>query len=52
MNSDDYSKKQAKRDDQYEREYESWVKSMTIEERREAEKLGLLKPCVQRYGNG
>jgi len=52
MNSDDYTKKQTKRDAQYEREYEAWVKSMSIEERREAEKLGLLKPCVQRSGNG
>lgn len=52
MNSDDYSKKQAQRDAQYEREYEAWVKSMTREERREAEKLGLLKPCLQRHGNG
>ena len=52
MNSDDYAKKQAQRDAQYEREYEAWVKSMTIEERREAEKLGLLKPCLQRHGNG
>jgi hypothetical protein len=52
MNSDDYTKKQTKRDAQYEREYEAWVKSMTLEERREAEKLGLLKPCVQRSGNG
>jgi hypothetical protein len=52
MNSDDYAKKQTKRDAQYEREYEAWVKSMTLEERREAEKLGLLKPCLQRHGNG
>jgi len=52
MNSDDYAKKQTKRDAQYERDYEAWVKSMTLEERREAEKLGLLKPCIQRHGNG
>lgn len=52
MNSDDYAKKQAKKDADYEREYEAWVKSMTLEERREAEKLGLLKPCLQRHGNG
>jgi hypothetical protein len=52
MNSDDYAKKQSKRDADYERDYEAWVKSMTLEERREAEKLGLLKPCVQRHGNG
>ena len=52
MNSDDYAKKQAKRDSQYERDYEAWVKSMTLDERRQAEKLGLLKPCLQRHGNG
>ena len=52
MNSDDYAKKQTKRDAQYERDYEAWVKTMTIEERREAEKLGLLKPHLQRHGNG
>lgn len=52
MNSDDYAKKQAKRDADYERDYEAWVQSMTLEERREAEKLGLLKPCLQRHGNG
>jgi hypothetical protein len=52
MNSDDYAKKQTKRDAQYERDYEAWVNSMTLEERREAEKLGLLKPSLQRHGNG
>jgi hypothetical protein len=52
MNSDDYAKKQAKRDADYERDYEAWVKSMTLDERRQAEKLGLLKPCLQRHGNG
>ncbi len=52
MNSDDYAKKQTKRDAQYELDYQAWVKSMTLEERREAEKLGLLKPCLQRHGNG
>ena len=29
MNSDDYAKRQAQRDAEYEREYEAWVKSMT-----------------------
>lgn len=52
MNSDDYAKRQGKRDADYEREYEAWVKSMTPAERREAEKLGVLKPCLQRHGNG
>lgn len=49
---DDYSKRQSAKDAEYERQYQSWVDSMSLEERREAEKLGLLKPCVQRYGNG
>lgn len=52
MSNDDYSKKQAKRDAEYERDYEAWVQSMTLAERREAEKLGLLRPCLQRHGNG
>ncbi len=52
MNSDDYAKKQAKRDADYERDYKAWVQSMTLAERREAEKLGLLKSCLQRHGNG
>ena len=37
MNSDDYARKQAKRDADYERDYQAWVDSMTLEERREAE---------------
>jgi hypothetical protein len=52
MSHDDYAKRQGRRDADYERDYEAWVKSMTLEERREAEKLGLLKPCLQRHGNG
>ena len=52
MSSDDYAKKQSRRDGEYERQYEAWVKSMSLDERREAEKLGLLKPCLQRHGNG
>jgi hypothetical protein len=49
---DDYSKRQSAKDAEYERQYQSWVDSMSLEERREAEKLGLLKPCLQRHGNG
>lgn len=49
---DDYSKRQSAKDAEYERQYQAWVDSMSVDERREAEKLGLLKPCVQRYGNG
>lgn len=49
---DDYSKRQSAKNAEYESQYEAWVDSMSLDERREAEKLGLLKPCVQRYGNG
>ena len=49
---DDYSKRQSAKDAAYEREYQTWVDSMSLDERREAEKMGLLKPCLQRHGNG
>jgi hypothetical protein len=52
MSADDYAKKQAQRDAQYEREYQAWVKSMSPAERKEAEALGLLKPCLAKHGNG
>jgi hypothetical protein len=52
MKRDDYTSRQSARDAEYEREYQAWVDSMSIDERREAEKLGLLKPCLQRHGNG
>jgi hypothetical protein len=52
MSTDDYAKKQSQRDAQYEREYQAWVKSMSPAERKEAEALGLLKPCLAKHGNG
>ena len=52
MSADDYAKKQTQRDAQYEREYQAWIKSMSPAERREAEALGLLKPCLAKHGNG
>ncbi|MBN8457377.1 MAG: hypothetical protein J0M04_06000 [Verrucomicrobia bacterium] len=52
MKRDDYASRQSARDAEYERDYGAWVKSMTAEERRKAEKLGVLKPCVQRHGSG
>ena len=52
MSADDYAKKQAQRDAQYAREYQAWVKSMSPAERKEAEALGLLKPCLAKHGNG
>lgn len=52
MNSDDYAKKQAQRDAQYERDYRAWVESLPERERRQLEQAGLAKPCLQRHGNG
>ena len=52
MNSDDYAKKQAKRDADYEREYKAWVKSLPADELKQLEKSGLASPCLQRHGNG
>jgi DNA-binding phage protein len=52
MKRDDYTSRQSAKDAEYEREYQAWIDSMTIDERREAERLGLLKPCLQRHGNG
>ena len=52
MSSDDYARKQAQKDADYEREYRAWVDSLPADERHELEKAGLAKPCVQRHGNG
>ena len=52
MSNDDYAKKQAKRDADYEREYKAWVKSLPADERKQLEKSGLATPCLQRHGNG
>ena len=52
MSSDDYAKKQAKRDAEYEREYKAWIESLPADERKQLEKSGLATPCIQRHGNG
>lgn len=52
MTSDDYARRQVQRDADYEREYRAWVDSLPADERRELERAGLAKPCVQRHGNG
>ena len=52
MNNDDYSKKQKSLDAKYEREYRAWVESLSANERRDLEAMGLHAPCVQRHGNG
>jgi hypothetical protein len=52
MNSDDYAKKQAKRDAEYERDYRAWVESLPAEDRKKVEAAGLGKPMLARHGNG
>jgi hypothetical protein len=52
MNRDDYSQRQKARDAEYERQYREWVAAMTPDERRKAEKMGLLKPDTAHHGNG
>jgi hypothetical protein len=52
MSHDDYTRRQAQRDAEYEREYRAWVESLPAEERRKLEEQGLAEPCVSRHGNG
>ena len=52
MNADEYSRRQAKRDAEYELEYRAWIESLPANERRKLESQGLASPCVQRHGNG
>ena len=52
MSHDEYARRQAQRDAEYEREYRAWVESLSPEERRKLEEQGLAEPCVQRHGNG
>jgi len=52
MNSDDYAKKQAKRDAEYEREYRAWFESLPADQQRELKRQGLAAPMIARHGNG
>jgi hypothetical protein len=52
MSNDDYSKKQAKRDAEYELQYKAWIATLSAKERRELERQGLAEPMVARHGNG
>lgn len=57
MKADDYALKQARRDREYERAWESeevrgWLDSLPPEERRRLEAEGHLKPLIQRHGGG
>lgn len=55
--SDDYIQKQAQRDREYERAWESeetqqWLAKMSTEDRRKLEAEGLLQPMLPKHGNG
>ena len=52
MNSDDYAKKQAKKDAEYQQAYREWIDSLPADERRKLEAQGLAQPCVAHHGNG
>ena len=52
MKADDYARRQAAKDAEYERQYKAWVESLPADERRELEKAGLAKPDIARHGNG
>ena len=52
MNSDDYAKRQANRDAEYEAAYVAWVDSLPEDERQNLAAQGLAAPCVQRHGTG
>lgn len=52
MKHDDYARRQAAKDAEYERQYNAWVEALPADKRRELEKAGLAKPDVARHGNG
>jgi hypothetical protein len=52
MSTDDYARRQAAKDAEYQREYKAWIKSLPADERRKLEAQGLATPCLQRHGNG
>ena len=52
MSTDDYGRRQAAKDAEYQREYKAWIKSLPADERRKMEAQGLASPCLQRHGNG
>jgi len=52
MSTDDYTRRQAAKDAEYQREYKAWIKSLPADERKKLEAQGLASPCLQRHGNG
>ncbi|MBP7948887.1 MAG: hypothetical protein KA004_04465 [Verrucomicrobiales bacterium] len=52
MNPNDYTRRQARKDAEYEQAYRTWIKSLPADERRAMEAAGLDTPSLQRHGNG
>ena len=52
MSCDDYTRRQAAKDAEYQDAYRAWVESMSADERRELERQGLAAPDLARHGNG
>jgi hypothetical protein len=52
MSCDDYARRQAAKDAEYERQYRAWVESLPADQRRELERQGLAAPDLQHHGNG
>lgn len=50
--SDDYARRQAKRDATYAKAYTDWIAAMPPEERRKMAELGLDAPMLAPHGNG
>ena len=52
MSCDDYTRRQAAKDAEYQRQYRAWVESLPADQRRELERQGLAAPDLQHHGNG
>ncbi|MCF7675126.1 MAG: hypothetical protein K9M97_07265 [Akkermansiaceae bacterium] len=52
MNGDDYTRRQAAKDAEYERQYRAWIESLPADQRRQLERQGLDRPDTAHHGNG
>ena len=52
MSCDDYTRRQAAKDAEYQHAYRAWVESLPADELRELERQGLDAPDVAHHGNG
>lgn len=52
MSCDDYTRRQAAKDAEYERQYRAWIESLPADQRRQLERQGLATPDIAHHGNG